>query len=117
MHDALVNLLEKPVSLQATKAASVTAYYLVTNNTTDRGHLPLRQARQVRLLVELLVDADKGTTEFALSALCRYARATRSVRGSTRPKRRCRWAEEALQVSCSDFSTGPQDFRVLYTTV
>jgi hypothetical protein len=69
MHDALVNLLEKPVSPQATKAALVMAYYLVTNNTTDCGCLPLRRARHGAALMELLVDAGKDTTEKALAVL------------------------------------------------
>jgi hypothetical protein len=67
MHNALVNLLEKPVSPQATKAALVTAYYLVTNNTAAASRFV--ELGMVRLLVELIVDADKGTTEKALAVL------------------------------------------------
>ncbi|KAL6912164.1 hypothetical protein ACP4OV_000969 [Aristida adscensionis] len=67
MLDALVGLLEKPVSPQATKAALVTAYYLAAG--TDRAARRLIELGMVRLLVELLVDADKGTTEKALAVL------------------------------------------------
>ncbi|CAO2047571.1 unnamed protein product [Urochloa humidicola] len=67
IHEALVKLLEKPVSPQATKAALVTAYYLVLNS--DLAASRLVGLGMVRLLVELLVDADKGTTEKALAVL------------------------------------------------
>lgn len=67
IYDALTNLLQKPVSPQATKAALVTAYYLVTHsNIAASNFITLGM---VRLLVELLVDADKGTTEKALAVL------------------------------------------------
>ncbi|KAK3155221.1 hypothetical protein QOZ80_2BG0200460 [Eleusine coracana subsp. coracana] len=71
IHDALVNLVKKPVSPQATKAALVTAYYLVaTTSDSDFAASQLFVALgMVRLLVELLVDADKGTTEKALAVL------------------------------------------------
>lgn len=65
---ALVNILQNPVSPQATKAALVTAYYLVT----ARGELAAPHMAElgiVRHLIELLVDCDKGTTEKALAAL------------------------------------------------
>ncbi|CAN6239496.1 unnamed protein product [Urochloa humidicola] len=68
IHEALVKLVEKPVSPQATKAALVTAYYLV-----QHGHRAaasrLVGLGMVRLLVEMLVDADKGTAEKALAVL------------------------------------------------
>jgi len=68
IHDALVRLLERPVSAQATKAALVTAYYLV--QSTDRAAASrLVDLGMVQLLVELLVDSDKGTTEKALAVL------------------------------------------------
>ncbi|PAN08081.1 hypothetical protein PAHAL_1G385900 [Panicum hallii] len=67
IHDALVKLLEKPVSLQATKAALVTAYYLV--QSADRAASRLVDLGMVQLLVELLVDSDNGTTEKALAVL------------------------------------------------
>ncbi|CAN6246182.1 unnamed protein product [Urochloa humidicola] len=70
IHEALVKLLEKPVSPQATKAALVTAYYLIQG--TDRAAAAgsrLVELGMVRLVVELLVDADKGTTEKALAVL------------------------------------------------
>jgi len=67
IHDALVKLLERPVSPQATKAALVTAYYLV--QSTDRAASRLVDLGMVQLLVELLVDCDKGTTEKALAVL------------------------------------------------
>uniref|UniRef100_A0A0E0K518 U-box domain-containing protein n=1 Tax=Oryza punctata TaxID=4537 RepID=A0A0E0K518_ORYPU len=68
MYDALANLVAKPVSPQATKAALVTAYYLVKN---DVEHAASRfvDLGMVELLVELLADADKGTTEKALAVL------------------------------------------------
>ncbi|RLM79446.1 U-box domain-containing protein 21-like [Panicum miliaceum] len=67
IHDALVKLLEKPVSPQATKAVLVTAYYLV--QSADRAASRLVDLGMVQLLVELLVDSDKGTTEKALAVL------------------------------------------------
>ncbi|PUZ77519.1 hypothetical protein GQ55_1G378400 [Panicum hallii var. hallii] len=67
IHDALVKLLEKPVSPQATKAALVTAYYLV--QSADRAASRLVDLGMVQLLVELLVDSDNGTTEKALAVL------------------------------------------------
>ncbi|TVU28448.1 hypothetical protein EJB05_19965, partial [Eragrostis curvula] len=69
LYDALITLLQKPVSPQATKAALVTAYYLVANNTDGTAASRLVGLGMVRLLVELLVDADKGTTEKALAVL------------------------------------------------
>ncbi|KAG2653876.1 U-box domain-containing protein 21-like [Panicum virgatum] len=67
IHDAIVKLLKRPVSPQATKAALVTAYYLV--QSTDRAASRLVDLGMVQLLVELLVDCDKGTTEKALAVL------------------------------------------------
>ena len=67
IHDAIVKLLERPVSPQATKAALVTAYYLV--QSTGRAASRLVDLGMVQLLVELLVDSDKGTTEKALAVL------------------------------------------------
>ena len=67
IHGALIKLLQRPVSAQATKAAMVTAYYLVTNS--DLAAIRLVDLGMVELLVELLVDADKGTTEKALAVL------------------------------------------------
>jgi hypothetical protein len=67
IHDALISLLQRPVSPQATKAALVTAYYLVTNSGLAASRLV--DLGMVELLVELLVDADKGTTEKALAVL------------------------------------------------
>ncbi|KAL6633581.1 hypothetical protein ACP70R_026252 [Stipagrostis hirtigluma subsp. patula] len=67
IYDALIKLLEKPLSTQATKAALVTAYYLATN-TGDAASC-LVDLGMVQLVVELLVDADKGTTEKALAVL------------------------------------------------
>ncbi|BAF09973.2 U-box domain-containing protein 21 [Oryza sativa Japonica Group] len=68
MYDALVNLVAKPVSPQATKAALVTAYYLVKNDI-EHAASRLVDLGTVELLVELLADADKGTTEKALAVL------------------------------------------------
>jgi hypothetical protein len=67
IHVALTKLLQKLVSPQATKAALVTAYYLVTNSGLAGSRLV--DLSMVELLVELLVDADKGTTEKALAVL------------------------------------------------
>jgi hypothetical protein len=67
VHDALIKLLQKPVSAQATKAALVTAYYLVRGS--DLAARRLVDLGMVELLVEMLVDADKGTTEKALAVL------------------------------------------------
>ncbi|WVZ73751.1 hypothetical protein U9M48_022028 [Paspalum notatum var. saurae] len=67
VYDALIRVLEKPVSPQATKAALVTAYYLATSS--DRAASRLVDLGMVRLLVEMLVDADRGTTEKALAVL------------------------------------------------
>ncbi|CAD6249564.1 unnamed protein product [Miscanthus lutarioriparius] len=67
IHDALIKLLQRPVSPQATRAALVTAYYLVTNSGLAASWLV--DLGMVGLLVELLVDADKGTTEKALAVL------------------------------------------------
>jgi hypothetical protein len=69
MYDALVKLLEKPISPQASKASLVTAYYLVTNTDNTTASQQLVDLGMVRLLVELLVHADKGTTEKALAVL------------------------------------------------
>ncbi|CAO1947449.1 unnamed protein product [Urochloa humidicola] len=65
--DALVGLVRRPVSAPATKAALVTAYYLAT--ASDRAAARLAEAGAVASLVEILVDADKGTSEKALAAL------------------------------------------------
>ncbi|RLN12981.1 U-box domain-containing protein 21 [Panicum miliaceum] len=67
MCDALVRLVRSPVSAPATKAALVTAYYLVS--ASDRAAARLAEFGAVPALVELLVDADKGTSEKALAAL------------------------------------------------
>jgi hypothetical protein len=67
IYSALVKLLKKPVSPQATKAALVTAYYLVAH--TELAASRLVDLGTVQLLLELLVDADRGTTEKALALL------------------------------------------------
>ncbi|XP_062233169.1 U-box domain-containing protein 21-like [Phragmites australis] len=67
MCGVLVGLVRNPVSLQATKAALVTAYYLVS--ASDRAAARLAELGAVPVVVELLVDADKGTSEKALAAL------------------------------------------------
>jgi hypothetical protein len=69
IHDALIKLLEKPVSPQVTKAALVTAYYLVQNTGRAASSRRMVELGMVQILVELLVDADKGTTEKALAVL------------------------------------------------
>ncbi|XP_062228604.1 U-box domain-containing protein 21-like [Phragmites australis] len=65
--DALVGLVRNPVSPQATKAALVTAYYLVSGS--DLAAARLAELGAVPVVVELLVDADKGTSEKALAVL------------------------------------------------
>ncbi|EEE65449.1 hypothetical protein OsJ_20813 [Oryza sativa Japonica Group] len=67
MCDALVGLVTSPVSSQATKAALVTAYYLVSSG--DRAAARFAELGVVPAAVELLVDADKGTSEKALAVL------------------------------------------------
>ncbi|KAK3132091.1 hypothetical protein QOZ80_6AG0515620 [Eleusine coracana subsp. coracana] len=65
--DALVGLVRSPISSQATKAALVTAYYLVA--ASDAAAAQLARIGFVPVAIELLVDADKGTSEKALAAL------------------------------------------------
>ncbi|KAL5200213.1 hypothetical protein ABZP36_021416 [Zizania latifolia] len=67
MCDALLGLVTSPISSQATKAALVTAYYLVS--ASDRAAARFAELGAVPAVVELLVDADKGTTEKALAVL------------------------------------------------
>uniref|UniRef100_A0A0D9VKS3 U-box domain-containing protein n=1 Tax=Leersia perrieri TaxID=77586 RepID=A0A0D9VKS3_9ORYZ len=67
MYDALVDLVARPVSPQATKAALVTAYYLATN--AEHAAARFVELGVVELLVELLAGADKGTAEKALAVL------------------------------------------------
>ncbi|XP_066372180.1 U-box domain-containing protein 21-like [Miscanthus floridulus] len=67
MCDALVGLVRNPISTPATKAALVTAYYLVA--ASDRAASRFAELDAVAVLVEALVDADKGTSEKALAAL------------------------------------------------
>uniref|UniRef100_A0A0D9WNV8 U-box domain-containing protein n=1 Tax=Leersia perrieri TaxID=77586 RepID=A0A0D9WNV8_9ORYZ len=67
MCDALVGLVTRPVSSQATKAALVAAYYLVSSS--DVAAARFADLGVVRVVVELLVDADKGTSEKALAVL------------------------------------------------
>jgi hypothetical protein len=67
MCDALVGLVRNPISTPATKAALVTAYYLVA--ASDRAAAGFAELGAVAVLVEALVDADKGTSEKALAAL------------------------------------------------
>ena len=67
MLDALVDLVRSPISTSATKAALVTAYYLVA--ASDRAAARFAELGAVAVLVEALVDADKGTSEKALAAL------------------------------------------------
>uniref|UniRef100_A0ACD6ANN5 Uncharacterized protein n=1 Tax=Avena sativa TaxID=4498 RepID=A0ACD6ANN5_AVESA len=65
--EALLTLVRSPVSPQATKAALVTAYYLAT--ASDRAAARLASLGAVPVFAELLVDADKGTSEKALAVL------------------------------------------------
>ncbi|KAF0904786.1 hypothetical protein E2562_037146 [Oryza meyeriana var. granulata] len=67
MCDALVGLVTSPVSSSATKAALVTAYYLVSSS--DRTAARFAELGVVPAVVELLVDSDNGTSEKALAVL------------------------------------------------
>ncbi|CAD6338559.1 unnamed protein product [Miscanthus lutarioriparius] len=71
MCDALVGLVWNPISTQATKAALVTAYYLVA--ASDRGAARFAELGVVAVLVEALVDgvlcADAGLAAARAHAL------------------------------------------------
>ncbi|XBI45850.1 hypothetical protein VPH35_110237 [Triticum aestivum] len=64
---ALVGLVRNPVSPQATKVALVTDYYLVSGSY--RAAASFAELGTVFVVVELLVDAIKGTSEKALVVL------------------------------------------------
>ncbi|XP_051203933.1 U-box domain-containing protein 21-like [Lolium perenne] len=64
---ALLGLVRDPVSPQATKAALVTAYYLIS--ASDRAAARFADLGAAHVVAELLVDADKGTSEKALAVL------------------------------------------------
>jgi hypothetical protein len=63
--DVLIGLVRNPVSPQATKAALVTAYYLVS--ASDRAATHFAELGVAPVLAELRVDTDKGTSEKALA--------------------------------------------------
>uniref|UniRef100_N1R184 U-box domain-containing protein n=1 Tax=Aegilops tauschii TaxID=37682 RepID=N1R184_AEGTA len=64
---ALVGLVGKPMSPQATKAALVTAYYIVS--CSNRAAARFAELGAVLVVVELVLDADKRTSEKALAVL------------------------------------------------
>ena len=67
MCSALVGLVRKPMSPQATKAALVTAYYIVS--CSNRAAARFAELGAVLVVVELVLDADKRTSEKALAVL------------------------------------------------
>ena len=64
---ALVGLVRKPMSPQANKATLVTAYYLVFGS--NRAAARFAELGAVLVVVELVLDADKRTSEKALAVL------------------------------------------------
>jgi hypothetical protein len=58
---------QDPVSPQTTKSALITTYYLIS--TSDHAATRFAELGAVPVLAELLVDADKGTSEKALAML------------------------------------------------
>ncbi|KAJ3677449.1 hypothetical protein LUZ60_003173 [Juncus effusus] len=65
--EALVKLIEKPISSQATKTTLVTIYYLVSHNEIFASNFA--ELGLVSLLTEILVDCDKSICEKALGIL------------------------------------------------
>ncbi|XP_073007750.1 U-box domain-containing protein 21-like [Typha latifolia] len=65
--EALVKLVEKPISPQTTKASLVTAFYLVSSN--ERIASKFVEFGLVPLLLEILVDSEKSMSEKALAVL------------------------------------------------
>ncbi|KAG6496857.1 U-box domain-containing protein 21-like [Zingiber officinale] len=65
--EALVKLIEKPISPRTTKAALAAAFYLVS--THERIAARVSESGIVPLLLEILVDADRSTAEKALAVL------------------------------------------------
>ncbi|KAG8054270.1 hypothetical protein GUJ93_ZPchr0001g30658 [Zizania palustris] len=105
MCDTLVGLVTSPISSQATKAALVTTYYLVS--ASDRAAVRFAELGAVPAVVELLVDADNVESarahalvvpvlvkkmfrvsdmamDFAVSALWRLCRASGAGAGACR---------------------------------
>ncbi|KAG6512729.1 U-box domain-containing protein 21-like [Zingiber officinale] len=67
MVEALVELIKRPVSPQATKASLVAVFYIIKDKTSaSSGAIGLGL---VGAVVETLVDADRGTCEKALGVL------------------------------------------------
>ncbi|VAH80129.1 unnamed protein product [Triticum turgidum subsp. durum] len=64
---ALVGLTRNPVSPQTTKVALVMAYYLIFGS--DRMAARFAELGEVLIVVEHLMDADKGTSGEALAVL------------------------------------------------
>ncbi|XP_042400785.1 U-box domain-containing protein 21-like [Zingiber officinale] len=65
--EALLKLIEKPISPWTTKVALETTFYLVS--THERIAARVSESRIVPLLLETLVNADRSTTEKALGVL------------------------------------------------
>ncbi|KAG6499032.1 hypothetical protein ZIOFF_038788 [Zingiber officinale] len=65
--EALLKLIEKPISPWTTKVALETTFYLVS--THERIAARVSESRIVPLLLEILVNADRSTTEKALGVL------------------------------------------------
>ncbi|XP_008780992.3 U-box domain-containing protein 21-like [Phoenix dactylifera] len=65
--EALVKLIEQPVSPQATKASLVATFYLVSSSEITA--TKFAEMGLVSLLLEILVDSDKSMVEKALAVL------------------------------------------------
>lgn len=65
--EALVKLIEKPISPQTTKASLVTTFYLVSSSEATATKFV--EMGLVSLLLEILVDSDKSMCEKALAVL------------------------------------------------
>lgn len=67
LSEALVKLVEKPVSPQTTKASLVATFYLVSSN--ERAAERFVEMGLIPLLLEILVDSEKSMCEKALGVL------------------------------------------------
>ncbi|XP_010906325.1 U-box domain-containing protein 21 [Elaeis guineensis] len=65
--EALVKLIEKPISPQTTKASLVTTFYLASSS--EMTAVKFVEMGLVSLLLEILVDSDKSMCEKALAVL------------------------------------------------
>ncbi|XP_008795339.1 U-box domain-containing protein 21-like [Phoenix dactylifera] len=78
--EALVKLIEKPISPQTTKASLVVTFYLLSSRG-EKAAMKFVEMGLVSLLLEILVDSDKSMCEKALAVLdgvlkCKKARDT-----------------------------------------